>query len=564
MRTTKPDRLGPLLVLLGAAVSAVSAGSDAPANVPDAIVDLATREGVELVKGQWRYSDARIIEADHRVPGPDMKASGPPSRTHDIQPHAGGADFDDRTWKVLDPATLEARRSTGRLAFNWYRLGVTVPEKVGKFDTSGATLVFEIVMDDYAEIWVDGALPQVLGQSGGALVAGWNAPNRLVIGRDVRPGQRIQLAIFAANGPLSDPPANFVWVRSATLDFYRPQRWSNASAVELDVDRRDPALDAIVPASARLERVASGFTFTEGPVWIPAAIAGAGAAPIAEGYLLFSDPNRNVIYRCSRDGDVSVYRTKSGYKGADIGEYRQPGSNGLTLDHSGRLTICEHGNRRVTRLEPNGALTVLSDNHEGKRLNSPNDLVYRSDGALYFTDPPFGLPKFGDDPRRESPYTGVYCLIDGRLKLVSTDLTGPNGLALSPDEKFLYVGNWDEKRKVVMRYDAAPDGTLSGARVFFDMTAAPGEDAIDGVKVDQRGNVYVSGPGGLWILSPEGKLLGTLRGPEHPHNLAWGDDDGQTLYWAAQTGIYRVRLSVAGVRPGAPPGSGELRAARAK
>lgn len=531
------------------------AGSDAPANVPDAIVDLATRDGVELVKGQWRYSDARIVEIDHREPGPDLKASGKASRTHDIQPHAGRADFDDSQWPVLDPTTLEERRSTGRLAFNWYRLKVTVPDKVGTFDVNGATVVFEIVMDDYAEIWVNGKLPQVLGQSGGSLVAGWNAPNRLVIGRDVKPGQQIQLAIFAANGPLSDPPANFVWMRSATVDFYRPERWSAAKEVKLDVDKRDPALDAIVPSNARLERVATGFTFTEGPVWVPAAIAGAGTMPIADGYLLFSDPNRNVIYRCTRDGDVSVYRTKSGYTGVDIGEYRQPGSNGLTLDREGRLTICEHGNRRVTRLEPNGVLTALADKYEGKRLNSPNDLVYRSDGALYFTDPPFGLPKFGDDPRRESPYTGVYCLIDGKLKLVSNDLTGPNGLAFSPDESVLYVGDWNEKKKVVMRYDVAPDGTLRSGREFFNMTAAPGEDAIDGIKVDERGNVYVSGPGGLWILSPEGKHLGTLRGPEHPHNLTWGDEDGRTLYLAAQTGIYRVRLNVAGIRPGAPANS---------
>ena len=162
--------------------------------------------------------------------------------------------------------------------------------------------------------------------------------------------------------------------------------------------------------------------FTEGPVWD------------REGnYLLFSDPNNNLIYRWTPDGEVSVYRTHSGYTGTNIGEYGQPGSNGLTLDKQGRLTINEHGNRRVTRLEKNGVLTVLADRYEGKRLNSPNDLVYRSDGALYFTDQPFGLPKFFDDQRKELPYSGVFCLINGQLKLVSTDLSGPNGLAFSPD-----------------------------------------------------------------------------------------------------------------------------------
>jgi gluconolactonase len=192
---------------------------------------------------------------------------------------------------------------------------------------------------------------------------------------------------------------------------------------------------------------------------------------------------------------------------------------------------------------------VLADTYEGKRLNSPNDLVYRSDGALFFTDPPFGLPKFYDDPRKELPYSGIFSLVNGKLQLVSKDLKGPNGIALSPDEKILYVGNWDPEKKVVMRYDVNADGTLINGKVFFDMTSTPGEDALDGVKVDQKGNVYVSGPGGLWILSPDGNHLGTLKGPEHPHNMAWGDDDGKTLYLTAQTSLYRIRLNVPGVRP---------------
>ncbi len=253
------------------------------------------------------------------------------------------------------------------------------------------------------------------------------------------------------------------------------------------------------------------------------------------------------------EGDVQLYMTKSGYTGENIGEYHQPGSNGLTVDSQGRLTICQHGNRRVVRIEKNGLTTVLADRFDGKRLNSPNDLVYRSDGTLFFTDPPFGLPKFADDRRREQPHFGVYSVKDGKVQLVSTDFTGPNGLAFSPDEKFLYVGDWDDKRKVVFRYPVNGDGTLGKGELFFDMTSAPGEDAIDGIKVDVAGNVYVSGPGGLWILSPEGKHLGTLRGPEHPHNLAWGDADGCTLYLAAQTSIYRLRLNIAG--------SGALRSA---
>jgi gluconolactonase len=198
----------------------------------------------------------------------------------------------------------------------------------------------------------------------------------------------------------------------------------------------------------------------------------------------------------------------------------------------------------------------LADRFNGKRLNSPNDLVYRSDDTLFFTDPPFGLPKFADDPCREQPHFGVYSAKDGKVQLVSTDFTGPNGLAFSPDEKFLYVGDWDDKKKVVFRYPVNAGGTLGKGELFFDMTSAPGEDAIDGIKVDLAGNIYVSGPGGLWILSQEGKHLGTLHGPEHPHNLAWGGADGRTLYLAAQTSIYRLRLNIAGA--GAFPKAGSM------
>jgi gluconolactonase len=520
----------------GAAFAQITA--DVPAVRPDAIVNLAADEGAALVRGQWRYRDARIIEVEHRSPGPDLRPSGPPNRTYDITPHAGAADFDDAGWEAIAPTGLEERRSSGRLSFGWYRINVTIPEKVGGFSTAGSTIVFEIVVDDYAEVWVDGSLPIALGQTGGQFVKGFNAPNRVVLTRDARPGQRIQLAVFGANGPLSNPPGNYVWVRSATLDFYKPGRIGRQAETKADVRRLDPALDAIVPAGLTIEKLAGGFIFTEGPVWVP------------DGYLLFSDPNANTIYRWTPDGQVAVFRTKSGYAGVDVAEYGQPGSNGITLDPEGRVTITEHGNRRVVRIEKNGVVAVLAARYQGKRLNSPNDLVYRSDGTLFFTDPPFGLPNAFDDARKELPFSGVYSLKDGRLTRAATDLTGPNGLAFSPDERYLYVANWDEKKKVVMRYRAHADGTLTDGEIFFDMTDAPGEDALDGLKVDVRGNLYVSGPGGLWILSPEGKHLGTIVGPEHPHNLAWGDADGRTLYLTAQTGLYRIRLNIPGVRPG--------------
>jgi gluconolactonase len=389
-------------------------------------------------------------------------------------------------------------------------------------------------------VWVNGAAAWVLGQNGGPVAAGWNAPNRVVLTRDAWPGQQFTIAVLGINGPVSAHPDTYIWVRGATLDFHAPGKLTKARAVKLDVERLDPALDAIVPRDAQLEKLAEGFTFTEGPVWVDE----------GGGYLLFSDPNNNVIYRLTPDGEAGVYLSKSGYTGADIGEYRQPGSNGLTLDSEGRLVIAQHGNRRIVRLEKNGLTTVLADRYQGGRLNSPNDLVFRRDGALFFTDPPFGLPKVHEDPRREQPHFGVYSLKDGRLRLLSAEFTGPNGIALSPDEKWLYVGNWDDHRKVVQRFPVNADATVGRGSLFCDLTSVPGGDAIDGVKVDQRGNVYVSGPGGLWIVAPDGKRLGALRGPEHAHNMAWGGADGRTLYLTAQTGIYRIRLNIPGVRPG--------------
>ncbi len=515
---------------------------DAPGVRPDAIVDLKTDDGIALVKGQWRYSNAKVVDVDHHSPGADLAPSGPPNRTQDIDLHAGASDFDDSKWEVLKPVQLEDRRSTGRLCFNWYRTSVTIPDRVGSFDPTGSTVVLEIAIDDYAEVWVDGKLPLVLGQPGGQLIKGFNAPNRVVLTRNAKPGQRIQLAVFGINGPLSNPPGNFIWVRSATLDFYKTNQIGPSQFVTTEIVKVDPALEAIVAPDSKLEKLAGGFLFAEGPVWVP-------ATAMSSGYLLFSDPNNNTIYRWSSEGQVSVFRTKSGYSGFNIGEYHQPGSNGLALDNQGRLTINQHGNRRVIRVEPRGNITVLADRYEGKRLNSPNDLVYRSDGALYFTDPPFGLPKVFDDPRKELPFSGVYCVKDGQVQLVSTDLDAPNGLALSPDEKRLYVTNWNDKRKVILRYDVNSGCSLSNSTLFFDMTYAPGSDALDGLKVDQKGNVYSTGPGGLWIISPEGKQLGLIKGPEDPHNMAWGDDDGQTLYITALTGLYRIRLNIPGVRP---------------
>jgi gluconolactonase len=513
---------------------------------PDAIVDLRTRDGAALLHATWRIHPAEIVEVDHRAAGPDLKASGDPIRTHSLSPLASAANFDDSGWEQLDPATLEGRRGTGRLSFVWYRTKLTIPKELGDLATAGTTAVLEIVADDYSEVTVDGKLPQVLGQRDGQLVSGWNAPNRVVLTRDAKASQVFTVAILVANAPLSNPPANFIWLRSASVKFYAPGKLEPSEPAKMEIVRFDPALDAVIPPDARLERIADGFGFTEGPVWVP-------AADDHNGYLLFSDPNNNAIHRWSPDGALSVFRSNSGYSGIDIGLYRQPGSNGLALDSQGRLTLCEHGNRRVTRLEKNGVVTVLADRYDGKRLNSPNDLVYRrSDDALFFTDPPFGLPKFHDDPRRELPHFGVYCLKSGELKLVSTDMTGPNGLAFSPNEKHLYVGDWNERAKFVRRYDVGADGTLSNPIIFADLTSERGEEAIDGVKVDAGGNVFISGPGGLWIFAPDGKKLGLLKLPQLSANFNWGDAHGGILFLTARTGVYRLQIAyrrVVGKRP---------------
>jgi gluconolactonase len=471
---------------------------------PDAIVDLQTDAGCALVGAHWRYADCRVEEIDFVELGSPDDPLGPgtvPNRTYDV--------VRDGEWRELAPADTMLRLANGRVCFNWYAVDVTIPERLGDFDPTGATVVFEIVIDDYAEVWVNGELPHALGDVGGHVAAGFNAPNRVVLTQDARPGQMFAIAVFGVNGPISASPRNYIWVRTATVDFYAAERARAAEPLPFD--------------GGTLERVATGFEFTEGPVWTP------------DGALLFSSPNTNAIYRLAPTGAVTVFRSKSGYSGVDVGRYHQPGSNGLTFDPAGRLTICQHGNRRVIRVNPHGDITVLADRYRGKRLNSPNDLVYRSDGTLYFTDPPFGLP---DPAEGELRFSGVYRVRDGEVELLTDELDGPNGLAFSPDERWLYVGNWADDRKVVMRYDPETgEGSL-----FCDLTDEPGDDAIDGIKVGDDGTLYVCGPGGIWVLSPEGEKLRLLRLPEAPHNLAWGDADGRSLYVTAMTSIYRIRF----------------------
>jgi gluconolactonase len=265
------------------------------------------------------------------------------------------------------------------------------------------------------------------------------------------------------------------------------------------------------------ERLASGFEFTEGPVWHP------------DGYLLFSDIPAARIYQWKPDGSVVVWRDRSG------------NSNGLTLDRQGRLVACEHGNRRVSRTEENGAALTLADRYEGKRLNSPNDVVAKSDGTIYFTDPPYGITP----EQSELPHNGVYRILpDGELELLADDFERPNGLAFSPDESVLYID--DSGRRHVRAFDVQPDGTLANSRVHADMDH-PQPGSPDGMKLDIEGHLYVTGATGVWVFEPDGTHLGVIVTPERPANCAWGDSDRQTLYITARTSLYRIRTRVPGV-----------------
>ena len=290
------------------------------------------------------------------------------------------------------------------------------------------------------------------------------------------------------------------------------------------IERLDPRIDAILPPDAAMEKVADGMDWTEGPVW-----------SANDGSVLFSDVPRNGIFRWKDAAGVTLFLDKSGYTGSAPFTGREPGSNGLAFDREGRLVFCQHGNRRIVRRETDGRITVLADRYQGKRLNSPNDLVFRSNGDLYFTDPPFGLAGAFTDPAKEVPFQGVYRLQpDGTLTAVVTDVRAPNGIGFSPDERTLYVSNADNTRPIWMAYVVRDDGTLGAGRQFADARAwvRDGEGVPDGLKVDRRGHVFGAGPGGIHIFTPDGTRLGRLETGVKTGNLNWGDD-GSVLYIAA-------------------------------
>jgi gluconolactonase len=287
------------------------------------------------------------------------------------------------------------------------------------------------------------------------------------------------------------------------------------------LESHSKAFDALFPPHAMVQFIATGFQFTEGPIWFK-----------NERRLLFSDIPANKIFSLSSAKKVQVFRSSSGH------------SNGLTRDKQGRLIACEHGNRRVSRTEQDGSLTVLADTFRGKRLNSPNDIVVKRDGAIYFTDPIYGIKTH----EQEQPVRGVYRLspYGQKLALLVDDFEGPNGLAFSPDETKLYIDDSSSRRHIRV-FSLRSNGSLTGGKIFHDMKG-PAGGPPDGMKVDTQGHVYSTGPGGLWVLDPDGSLLGIIRTPEAATNCAWGDDDWKSLYITAQTSVYRVRVNVPGIK----------------
>lgn len=310
------------------------------------------------------------------------------------------------------------------------------------------------------------------------------------------------------------------------------------------IERLDARFDALVPKDAQVDRIAEGFDWSEGPVWMPDLDGGA---------LLFSDVPANTVFQWTPGTyGAKPYLSPSGYTG-EKGRGGEPGSNGLIRDPQGRLVLMQHGDRRVARLEarPNASpFVTLADRYDGKRFNSPNDGVLDKAGNLYFTDPPYGLEKGVDDPARELDFQGVYRLTpDGKLTLLTKEMSRPNGIALSPDEKTLYVANSDPARAIWMAFPLKDDGTLGEGRVFADVTdqvGKPGKAGLpDGMKVDVNGNLFATGPGGVLVFAPDGTHLGTFATGQATANCGWGDD-GSTLYITADMYLGKVKLNTKG------------------
>ncbi|MDX2305456.1 MAG: SMP-30/gluconolactonase/LRE family protein [Microscillaceae bacterium] len=304
------------------------------------------------------------------------------------------------------------------------------------------------------------------------------------------------------------------------------------------IERLDPALDAIIPKDAKIEILADGMNWAEGPLWLA-----------DKQWLLFTDVPENKIYKWSEEKGLETYLEPSGFTG-DSTDSRERGANGLTLDAEGFLVMCQHGNRQIARMksaldDPQPKYESIVAEYQGRRLNSPNDLVYDSKGNLYFTDPPYGLSeKMTEDPKKELPFQGVFMKSkDGDLKLISDKISRPNGIALSPDEKTLYIANSDPEKAVWMAFTLEEPGKADAGKVFYEATTMVGKEKglPDGMKIDKQGNLFASGPGGIWVISPEAKVLGKIKTEQATANCAFNEDKS-VLYITADSYLMRVKL----------------------
>jgi len=472
---------------------------------PDAIVDLQDDDAAALVGARWRTADAAVREVAFVDAGADLGPGDRPAATYEVVPRPGNADFDDADWRDLAPAQTTERLGHGRVSFVWYRLTVTLPERVGRIRLAGATVVFEVVVDDYAEVWVDGELPLALGRTGGPAAAGFNAPNRVVLTRSARPGQTFTVAVFGMNGPISAAPANYVWIRSATLDVHRP---APAPPVPLAIDG---TLTGVLPPVVRAERVAAGFDTTAGPVWAP------------DGTLLLSSPAANAVLRWAPEGRVDVVRVKGGYRGVDAGRLARPGPAGLAFDTDGRLVVCQPAHRRVLRVEPHGNTTVLAGRYAGRPLNGPVDVAAAAGGVTYVADPPGAHPG------------GVYAVRSGAVDRLDGGPPAPSALALTPGGDALLAGGADPDGPAVVRWPVRADGTAAGLPV-----ALAGGGGVTGLATDAAGHVFVAGPDVVRVLDPGGGPLGRVALPEPPTGVAVG---AGALFVTSATAVFRIPLA---------------------
>jgi gluconolactonase len=305
------------------------------------------------------------------------------------------------------------------------------------------------------------------------------------------------------------------------------------------IERTDEAINSLINADAEIELLDSGYAWSEGPLWIE-----------SQNMLLFTDVPNNVIHKWTEKNGVKVFLTPSGYTGSTPTVSREPGANGLMLDNDGNLLMCQHGDRRISRYEgtfdkPEPKFTTLADRYDGKRLNSPNDLAVRSNGDIFFTDPPYGFKQLDSDPDKEIPFNGVYKIgKDGKVTMLVDSLTKPNGIALTPDEKTLIVANSDPAKAIWYAFDIGENDSLTNARVFYDATSVVNEQnqgLPDGFKIDANGNIFASGPGGIWIFDKTGKVLGKIRLPNPTANCELSDD-GKTLFITSKMNLLRLKI----------------------